>query len=94
MDKKDRKTSKLAIAGLVVSVAIPSCFFLCVLVFESFYKQLNGALEIFMLLLLILPFIALPLSIAGMVIAKKKDNGIDQQQFQLLEEKDRKILKI
>ena len=73
MDNNDRKTSKLAIAGLVVSVAIPSFFFLCVLVFESLYKQLNGALEIFMLLLLILPFIALPLSIAGMVIAKKKD---------------------
>ncbi len=73
MDNNDRKTSKLAIAGLVVSVAIPSLFFLCVLVFESLYKQLNGALEIFMLLLLILPFIALPLSISGMVIAKKKD---------------------
>ena len=73
MNNNDRKTSKLAIAGLVVSVAIPSLFFLCVLVFESLYKQLNGALEIFMLLLLILPFIALPLSIAGMVIAKKKD---------------------
>ena len=73
MSKDDRKTSKLAIAGLIAAVAIPSLFFLCVLVFESLYKQLNGALEIFMLLLLVVPFIALPLSISGMVIAKKKD---------------------
>ena len=73
MSKDDRKTSKLAIAGLIAAVAMPSLFFLCVLVFESFYKQLNGALEIFLLLLIVLPFIALPLSIAGVVISKKKD---------------------
>ena len=41
MSKDDRKTSKLAIAGLIAAVAIPSLFFLCVLVFESLYKQLN-----------------------------------------------------
>lgn len=73
MNNSERKTSKLAIAGLIVSVIIPGLFFLCVLVFESFYKQLNGALEIFLLLLIVLPFIALPLSIAGVVISKKKD---------------------
>ena len=73
MSNNERKTSKLAIAGLIVSVIIPGLFFLCVLVFESFYKQLNGALEIFLLLLIVLPFIALPLSIAGVVISKKKD---------------------
>ena len=73
MNNNDRKTSKLAIAGLVVSVAIPSCFFLCVLVFESFYKQLNGVLEVILLMLLIFPFVALPLSIAGVVVSKKKD---------------------
>ena len=73
MNNSERKTSKLAIAGLIVSVIIPDLFFLCVLVFESFYKQLNGALEIFLLLLIVLPFIALPLSIAGVVISKKKD---------------------
>lgn len=72
MNNNDRKTSKLAIAGLIVAVSMPSLFFLCVLVFESLYKQLNGALEIFMLLLLLLPFIALPLSIAGVVVSKKK----------------------
>ena len=73
MSNNERKTSKLAIAGLIVSVIIPGLFFLCVLVFESFYKQLNGALEIFLLLLIVLPFIALPLSISGVVISKKKD---------------------
>ena len=73
MSKDDRKTSKLAIAGLIVAIAIPSLFFLCVLVFESLYKQLNGALEILILILLMLPFIALPLSIAGVVVSKVKD---------------------
>ena len=69
MSNNERKTSKIAIAGLIVSVIIPGLFFLCVLVFESFYKQLNGALEIFLLLLIVLPFIALPLSIAAVVIS-------------------------
>ncbi len=73
MSNNDRKPSKLAIFGLIVSVAVPVLFFLCVLVFENLYKQLNGALEIFMLLLLILPFIALSLSISGVVVSKKKD---------------------
>lgn len=73
MSNNERKTSKLAIAGLIVSVAIPGLFFLCVLAFESLYKQLNGALEILILLLIILPFLALPLSIAGVVISKKRN---------------------
>ena len=73
MSNNERKTSKLAIAGLIVSVAVPGLFFLCVLVFENLYKQLNGALEIFMLLLLILPFISLPLSIVGIVVSKSKE---------------------
>ena len=73
MSKDGRKTSKLAIAGLTVAVAAPSLFFICVLVFTSIYKELNGALEIFMLLLLLLPFVALPLSIAGIVVLKTKD---------------------
>ncbi len=74
MSKDGRKTSKLAIAGLTVAVAAPSLFFICVLAFTSIYKELNGALEIFMLLLLLLPFAAFPLSIAGLIItiAKKK----------------------
>ena len=73
MSNNERKTSKLAIAGLIVSAAIPGLFFLCVLAFESLYKQLNGALEILMLLLIILPFLALLLSIAGVVISKKRN---------------------
>ena len=73
MSKNGRKTSKLAIAGLTVAVAAPSLFFICVLTFTSIYKELNGALEIFMLLLLLLPFLALPLSVAGVVISKQKD---------------------
>ena len=73
MSKNGRKTSKLAIAGLTVAVAAPSLFFICVLAFTSIYKELNGALEIFMLLLLLLPFLALPLSVAGVVISKQKD---------------------
>lgn len=73
MSKNGRKTSKLAIAGLTVAVAAPSLFFICVLAFTSIYKELNGALEIIMLLLLLLPFVALPLSVAGVVISKQKD---------------------
>ena len=73
MSNNERKTSKLAIAGLIVSAAIPGLFFLCVLAFESLYKQLIGALEILILLLIILPFLALPLSIAGVVISKKRN---------------------
>ena len=73
MSNNNRKTSKLSIAGLILAVAVPSMFFLCVLVFESFYEKLSGALIIFMLLLLLLPFLALPLSIAGVVISKNKD---------------------
>ena len=61
MSKDGRKTSKLAIAGLTVAVAAPCLFFICVLTFTSIYKELNGALEVFMLLLLLLPFVALPL---------------------------------
>ena len=74
MSKDSRKTSKLAIAGLTHAVTAPSLFFICVLAFTSIYKELNGALEIFMLLLLLLPFAAFPLSIAGLIItiAKKK----------------------
>lgn len=74
MSKDSRKTSKLAIAGLTLAVTAPSLFFICVLAFTSIYKELNGALEIFMLLLLLLPFAAFPLSIAGLIItiAKKK----------------------
>ena len=73
MSKDGRKTSKLAIAGLTIAVAAPSLFFICALTFTSIYKELNGALEIFMLLLLLLPFLALPLSVAGVVISKQKD---------------------
>ena len=73
MNKDGRKTSKLAIAGLTLAVAAPSLFFICALTFTSIYKELNGALEIFMLLLLLLPFLALPLSVAGVVISKQKD---------------------
>ena len=73
MSKDGRKTSKLAIAGLTIAVAVPCLFFISALAFTSIYKELNGALEIFMLLLLLLPFLALPLSVAGVVISKQKD---------------------
>ena len=43
------------------------------LVLASNYEQLGDALIIFMLLLLVLPFLALPLSIAGVVISKNKE---------------------
>ena len=73
MSKDDRKPSKLAIAGLIAAIVAPCLFFVSVLAFTSLYQQLNGALEIFMLILLVLPFIALPLSIAGVVVSKVKD---------------------
>lgn len=74
MSKDGRKTSKLAIAGLTLAVAAPCLFFISALALARFYEELNGALIIFMLLLLLLPFAAFPLSIAGLIItiAKKK----------------------
>lgn len=73
MSKKNRKTSKAAIAGLILSAATPCLFLISVLVLASNYEQLGDALIIFMLLLLVLPFLALPLSIAGVVISKSKE---------------------
>jgi hypothetical protein len=74
MSKDGRKTSKLAIAGMTIAVAVPCLFFISALALARFYEELNGALIIFMLLLLLLPFAAFPLSIAGLIItiAKKK----------------------
>ena len=73
MSKSDRKTSKLAVLGMLLAVAVPVLFFLCILVIAGFYEKLSDALIIFMLLLLLLPFLALPLSVAGMVISRKKN---------------------
>ena len=73
MSKKNRKTSKAAIAGLILAAATPCLFLISVLVLASNYEQLGDALIIFMLLLLVLPFLALPLSIAGVVISKSKE---------------------
>ena len=73
MSKKNRKTSKAAIAGLILAAATPCLFLISVLVLASNYEQMGGALIIFMLLLLVLPFLALPLSIAGVVISKSKE---------------------
>ena len=73
MSKKNRKTSKAAIAGLILAAATPCLFLISVLVLASNYEQLGDALIIFMLLLLVLPFLALPFSIAGVVISKSKE---------------------
>ena len=73
MSKNIRKTSKAAIAGLILAAATPCLFLISALVLASNYEQLGDALIIFMLLLLVLPFLALPLSIAGVVISKSKE---------------------
>lgn len=73
MSKNNRKTSKAAIAGLILAAATPCLFLISALVLASNYEQLGNALIIFMLLLLVLPFLALPLSIAGVVISKSKE---------------------
>ena len=73
MSKNIRKTSKAAIAGLLLAAATPCLFLISGLVLASNYEQLGDALIIFMLLLLVLPFLALPLSIAGVVISKSKE---------------------
>ena len=73
MSKKNRKTSKAAITGLILAAATPCLFLISGLVLASNYEQLGDALIIFMLLLLVLPFLALPLSIAGVVISKSKE---------------------
>ena len=61
------------IAGLILAAATPCLFLISVLVLASNYEKLGDALIIFMLLLLVLPFLALPLSIAGVVISKSKE---------------------
>ena len=73
MSKKNRKTSKAAVAGLILAAATPCLFYISALVLASNYEQMGDALIIFMLLLLLLPFLALPLSIAGVVISKSKE---------------------
>ena len=73
MSKNNRKASKAAIAGLILAAATPCLFLISGLVLASNYEQLADALIIFMLLLLVLPFLALPLSIAGVVISKSKE---------------------
>ena len=73
MSKNNRKTSKAAVAGLILAAATPCLFLISVLVLASNYEQLGDALIIFMLLLLVLPFLALPFSIAGVVISKSKE---------------------
>ncbi len=73
MSKSDKKTSKLAVLGMLLAVAVPVLFFICILVIAGFYEKLSDALIIFMLLLLLLPFLALPLSVAGVVISKSKE---------------------
>ena len=76
MSNNDRKTSKLAIAGLIISVAAPCMFLIGVLTFTILNKYLGGFLDGLMLTFLILPFIALPLSITGVVISKTKDRKV------------------
>jgi len=74
MSKDNRKTSKLAIAGLIFAVAAPCYIALFIL------SELNGPneflQEIFNVLsnfVVTFPFIALLLSIAGVVVSIKKN---------------------
>lgn len=73
MSKDDRKTSKLSIAGLIVAVAAPCLFFFFVIVIKCLDKYLDTILVCLVFSFLILPFAALPLSIAGVIISKKKN---------------------
>ncbi|MBR3142102.1 MAG: hypothetical protein IKF09_03010 [Clostridiales bacterium] len=68
MSKDDRKTSKLAIAGLIVAVAAPCQFFLFGLANTCLNKYLDGILDGLLLLFLILPCLNLSEHIAILIM--------------------------
>lgn len=70
MSKDNRNTSKLAIAGLIFAVAAPCLFILFAILANYRLTELENVLSF---LFVISPFVALPLSIAGSVVAIKKD---------------------
>ena len=71
MSKDNRKTCKLAIAGLIVAVVAPCLLVLFIFAVNGLNKYLDIILDLLVLLMLTIPFIALPLSIAGVVVSKK-----------------------
>ena len=70
MSKDYRKTSKLAIAGLIFAVAAPCLAVLCIFFSVNGISGFDDALA---LSVPAMPFIALLLSIAGVVVSKKND---------------------
>ena len=73
MSTDNGKTSKLAITGLIAAVAAP-CLFILFIIAEvtGLAKSLPALVDMVSIIMPSLPFIALPLSIAGIVVAKTK----------------------
>ncbi|MBO4636336.1 MAG: hypothetical protein J5685_04240 [Clostridiales bacterium] len=70
MSKDYRNTSKLAIAGLIFAVAAPCLFLLFAILAD---KGLAGFEDVLSFIMAISPFIALILSIAGVVVSIRKN---------------------
>ena len=73
MIKDNRKTSKLAIAGLIFAVAEPCLCFLMIFPADGHNEILNEIINVLSNSLAIIPLIAIFLSIAGIVVSIKKD---------------------
>jgi ABC-type methionine transport system permease subunit len=73
MSKDYRKTSKLAVAGMILAVAAPCLIILNILADNGLNNFFNDILNVLMNAAVAFPFIALLLSIAGVVVALKKD---------------------
>ena len=74
MSKDYRNTSKLAVAGLIFAVAAPCLFLLFAITAGKGLAEFENVLSS---IIMLSPFIALILSIAGIVVSiKKNKNGI------------------
>lgn len=68
-----RKTSKLAVAGMILAIAAPCLIALNFLANNGLNNFSNDILDVLMNAAAAFPFISLLLSIAGVVVALKKD---------------------
>ena len=73
MSKDYRKTSKLAIAGMIFAVAAPCLIIICIFVTNGLNEPFKDIFEVLLNAAATFPIIALLLSIAGVVVSLKKD---------------------
>lgn len=73
MSKDYRKTSKLAIAGMIFAVAAPCLIIIYIFVTNGLNEPFKDIFEVLLNATATFPIIALLLSIAGVVVSLKKD---------------------